>query len=94
MNILSLVICLISGAVGGSVVGAVMKNSSLGTVGNSLIGILGGGAGAAILPELGVSAGTAGDLGSMLVNVAGGGLGGTVLVAMVGLLKTAFATKD
>jgi uncharacterized membrane protein YeaQ/YmgE (transglycosylase-associated protein family) len=46
MNIASLIIQLISGAVGGNVAGAAMKESSLGTLGNSIAGIVGGGLGA------------------------------------------------
>jgi uncharacterized membrane protein YeaQ/YmgE (transglycosylase-associated protein family) len=42
MNIISLIIEAISGAVGGNVAGAAMKENSLGTVGNSIAGILGG----------------------------------------------------
>ena len=49
MNITSLIIQLISGAVGGNVAGAAMKESSLGTLGNSIAGIVGGGVGGAIL---------------------------------------------
>ena len=49
MNIISLIIEAISGAVGGNVAGAAMKENSLGTVGNSIAGIVGGGVGGAIL---------------------------------------------
>jgi hypothetical protein len=35
MNIISLIIQVISGAIGGNVAGAAMKESSLGTLGNS-----------------------------------------------------------
>jgi uncharacterized membrane protein YeaQ/YmgE (transglycosylase-associated protein family) len=43
MDVMSLLVSLISGAVGGNVAGAAMKDKSLGTIGNSLAGILGGG---------------------------------------------------
>ena len=49
MNIVSLIIQVISGAVGGNVAGAAMKESSLGTLGNSIAGIVGGGVGGTIL---------------------------------------------
>jgi uncharacterized membrane protein YeaQ/YmgE (transglycosylase-associated protein family) len=52
MNIISLIIEAISGAVGGNVAGAAMKENSLGTVGNSIAGILGGGAGGMILQSI------------------------------------------
>lgn len=42
MDIVSLIIQLIAGAVGGNVGGAAMKNSSLGTAGNSIAGAIGG----------------------------------------------------
>ena len=42
-NLLPLIIQLVSGAVGGNVAGSMMKNSSLGTLGNSIAGIAGGG---------------------------------------------------
>ena len=43
------VISLITGAVGGNIAGAVFKNLSLGTLGNTIAGVVGGGAGSAIL---------------------------------------------
>src|SRR6266508_4430300 len=49
MNIISLIIEAISGAVGGNVAGAAMKENSLGTAGNSIAGIVGGGLGGALL---------------------------------------------
>jgi len=60
MDIISLIINLISGAVGGNIAGSVLKDQSLGTMGNSIAGILGGGIGAAILQALGGSAGAGG----------------------------------
>ena len=52
MNIISLIIEIISGAIGGNVAGAAMKESSLGTVGNSIAGIVGGGLGGTILQSI------------------------------------------
>ena len=49
MDITSLIIEAISGAVGGNVAGAAMKEKSLGSVGNSIAGIVGGGLGGTIL---------------------------------------------
>ena len=56
MNIISLIISLVSGAIGGNVAGAAMKDKSLGVPGNSLSGILGGGIGGVILQLLGMGA--------------------------------------
>jgi uncharacterized membrane protein YeaQ/YmgE (transglycosylase-associated protein family) len=94
MDMTSLLIQLVSGAVGGNAAGAVMKKFSLGTVGNSIVGILGGGLGGQLLGMLG--AGGAGgaaaaasgmDIGSLVSGVAGGGVGGAVLMAIVGFIR-------
>src|SRR4029453_2372999 len=60
MNIISLIIKAISGAVGGNVAGAAMKENSLGTVGNSIAGIVGGGLGGTLLQMVMGSAATGG----------------------------------
>jgi uncharacterized membrane protein YeaQ/YmgE (transglycosylase-associated protein family) len=95
MNIISLIIEAISGAVGGNVAGAAMKENSLGTVGNSIAGIVGGGAGGMILQAImGGSAAAGGgslDLTTILSNVAGGGVGGAILMAIVGIIKNKMA---
>ena len=94
MDMTSLLISLISGAVGGNVAGAAMQDKSLGTLGNSLAGIFGGGIGSFILQALGVLAtsGASGvGLGSILGNIASGGTGGAVLLVIVSLLKSAMA---
>ena len=41
-SLIPLIIQLISGAVGGNITGSLFKNLSLGSVGNSIAGILGG----------------------------------------------------
>ncbi len=96
MDIMSLLISLVSGAVGGNVAGAAMKDKSLGTAGNSIAGIFGGGIGGAILQILGVLKSTGGgglDLSTILGNVASGGVGGAVVLAVVSLIKNAMAKK-
>ena len=52
MDIATLLIQLISGAVGGNVAGGLLKNLSLGTLGNSIAGIVGGGIGGQILEQV------------------------------------------
>ena len=70
-----------------------MKNLSLGTLWNSISGILGGGLGGFILGKLGLDgvaaaeASSSMDLGSILGSVAGGGVGGGVVMAIIGALK-------
>ena len=93
MDAVGLIIQLASGAVGGNVAGALLKKFSLGTLGNSIVGILGGGLGGQILGMLGVGgggqAGGSLDIGSILASVAGGGVGGGVLMAIIGVIRNA-----
>lgn len=92
MDISSLIISLVSGALGGNVAGAVLKDYSLGTTGNSIAGILGGGLGGVILQALlGMSTGGGLDVGSVLGNIAGGGVGGGILMVIIGLIRGAVA---
>jgi hypothetical protein len=96
MNIISLIIEAVSGAVGGNIAGAAMKENSLGTAGNSIAGIVGGGLGGALLQSVmgGAAAGGGSlDLGTIVSNVAGGGVGGAILMAVIGLIKNAMAKK-
>jgi len=93
MNIVNLIISLLSGAVGGNAAGAVMKDKSLGTLGNSLAGILGGGLGGAILQLLGMAKDSGIDLQSILSNIASGGVGGGILMAIIAAIKGAAVKK-
>lgn len=88
-----LIISLISGAVGGNIVGAAAKKISLGPLGNSIAGILGGGIGGQVLSMVGLGGALDGstDLSAILSSVASGGVGGGVLLALVGVIKSALA---
>ncbi|NAS10894.1 hypothetical protein [Poritiphilus flavus] len=95
---LPLIIQLVSGAFGGNIAGKLLKNMSLGTIGNSIVGILGGGIGGWLLDVLGMGGGAemAGavssmDLSSIIGSIAGGGVGGGVLMAIIGILKKAIS---
>ena len=93
MDLVSLLISLVSGAVGGNIAGAAMSDKNLGTVGNSIAGIVGGGLGGALLQAAGVLAQSGGsfDIGSIIGHIASGGVGGAVLLVIVSLLKSAMA---
>ncbi|CAL2079920.1 hypothetical protein [Tenacibaculum sp. 190524A02b] len=80
---MELIISLLTGALGGNLAGALLKKFSLGTLWNSVVGILGGGLGAQLLGMLGI------DLSGILGSIAGGGVGGGVLMVIVGLIKNA-----
>ena len=88
----NLVIALVCGAAGGNLAGRLLKDYDLGTVGNSIAGIIGGGLGGQILGLIlgSGSAAVAGgglDIGSIVGQVVGGGLGGGVLMIIVGMIK-------
>ncbi len=95
MDIVSLLIQLASGAIGGNLAGTLLKKMSLGLLGNTLAGIVGGGLGGQILEQvLGVGTATAAsglDLGSLIPQIAGGGVGGGMLMIVVAILRKLFA---
>jgi uncharacterized membrane protein YeaQ/YmgE (transglycosylase-associated protein family) len=90
MDIVGLIGNLISGAVGGNLAGAALKDQSLGAIGNTIAGLVGGTAGVYILQavgwlnQLGVAdmniASIAGHLTTGLVS-------GGVLTAILGKIK-------
>ena len=106
-NTISLIISLVSGLIGGNLAGSGLGEKSLGTVGNSISGIVGGGLGSFILKALGllgtaVAASQAGapaeathsfDIGSLLTNIGGSGAAGAILTAVIGLLKDGIQKK-
>lgn len=104
MEIVNLIISLISGAAGGNIAGAAMPEKNLGTLGNTIAGLVGGGLGEFILKLLGVLAttGVAGqagatapelDLTSILASIGAGGASGGILTAVVALIKSALQKK-
>lgn len=92
---MELIIQIIAGLVGGNAAGAGLKNLSLGTAGNSVVGAAGGGLGGLLAGMLGgdgaaVANAAAGlDLNTIIQSVAGGGVGGAVLTAIIGMVKKA-----
>ena len=84
-----IIISLISGGVGGNIAGALLKNFSLGPLGNTVVGLLGGGIGEKLLTATGMMQGT-----SLVGDVAGSGVGGAVLMVIVGLIKNAMSKSS
>ncbi|MCH2034109.1 MAG: hypothetical protein MK202_11425 [Tenacibaculum sp.] len=80
---MELIISLLTGALGGNLAGAVLKKFSMGTLWNSVVGILGGGLGGHLLGMLGL------DLSGIVGSIAGGTVGGGVLMAIIGVIKGA-----
>ena len=99
-TIVNLIIQLIAGAVGGNAAGGLLKNISLGPLGNTIAGAAGGGIGGSILsgliPALGSAASAAGgfDIGVLAGQLAGGGITGAVVTAVVGLIKKCLDQKS
>ena len=89
-SMLEIIIQLVAGAIGGNAAGAALKDKSLGTMGNTLAGVIGGGLGGQILGMMG-GAGMADaaemDIGSIVSSLASGGAGGGVLMVVVGIVK-------
>jgi len=83
--LIQLIINIISGGVGGNIAGAILKKYSLGPIGNTILGLIGGGLGGQLLNTLG------GQAGGMVGDIAGSAVGGAVLVSIVGLIKNAAA---
>lgn len=98
MDIVNLLIQLGSGVVGGNATGGIARSLSLGAVGNSIAGLIGGGLGSQILNSLlGItsaavvtSATGEPDIGAIVAQVAGGGIGGGLMTMLVGVLKEIF----
>lgn len=89
---MELIIQLIAGAVGGNAAGAALKDKSLGTIGNSIAGIVGGGIGGQVIAALTGAAGTGGlDAGAIIQSLVSGGAGGGILMVIVGIVKKAMA---
>ncbi len=87
--LLPLIIQLVSGAAGGNVVGKIFSGLNLGTLVNSIAGIVGGGLGGTLLGMLGIAAEPSGalDLASVAGSIGSGAVGGGVVLAIVGFIK-------
>ena len=87
--VMQLIVALISGGVGGNIAGDLLKNFSLGPVGNTIVGLIGGGVGEQILNAMGLLQG-----GGIAANIGGSTVGGAILMIIVGLIKNAMASKS
>ncbi len=90
MDIVGALVNLVSGAVGGNISGAALKDASLGTIGNTIAGAIGGVAGNYILQAVGIltSMGLADvSIGSLAASAGASGVCGLVVTAIVGFIK-------
>ncbi len=90
---MNMIIQIIAGLVGGNAAGAGLKNLSLGTAGNSIVGAVGGLVSSFAAGKLGLSADAVAnlDIGAIIQSVVAGGAGGAVLTAILGAVKKAVA---
>ena len=96
MDIVQILINLIAGALGGVGAGKASANFDLGTIGNIISGLVGGGVLGQIvslaLPSV-VAAAATGHLsvGGIVSQVIAGGAGGAILTAIIGAIKNKVA---
>jgi len=83
VDIQSLIIFLVIGAVAGWIAGMLMRGGGFGVLGNIVVGVIGALIGGFLFSLLGISAG--GLIGSLVTAVAGA----AVLLLIVGVLKKA-----
>lgn len=95
---IDLIMQLAGGALGGNAAGKAMKENSMGTMLNTVVGLLGGFGGSKLLAMVPALAGMLGgggaegmDIGAMVGGLLGGGAGGGILTAVVGMIKNAMA---
>jgi hypothetical protein len=84
MNLSALIVQLIGGALGGYAAGNVSKEMNLGTIGNAIVGALGGGVGGQIVfSMLGLS-----DTVQIVSALVTGAVSGGLTTLLVGFLKS------
>ncbi|MFT3673484.1 hypothetical protein [Aestuariivirga sp.] len=84
-TLLPLILQIVAGGVGGTVGGAAVKTTDMGTLLNAITGAVGGVGAGQLLPILLGAASSAGfDIG----NVAASGVGGIVLQVIAGLIRS------
>ncbi len=87
MDLTSIVIWILLGAVAGWIAGQIMKGSGLGTVGNIVVGIIGSFLGGWLAGQLGISGAETG--GFSIASIITAVLGAIVLLFITGLIKKA-----
>jgi hypothetical protein len=90
------IINLIAGAIGGNASGAALKQFDMGTLGNTIAGLVGGGVLGQIItllwPALSTAvSGGSFDITTFLTQLVGGGVGGVVLQIIAGAIKNSMA---
>src|SRR3974390_244809 len=96
-SIIGLIIQLVAGAGGSSVLANAVNKFNLGSLGNIITGALGGGGGGNLLgalPQGGAAAAGSGlDLGSLVTQLIGGGVGGPIVTMIVAVIRNAMSSQ-
>ena len=96
-TVVNLIIQLIVGVIGGNAAGSTLKDYSLGGLGNTIagsIGGVGGGQVSALDPDAGWSRRRMFDVGAVIGQLVGGGAGGAILTMVAGLVKKMMESKS
>jgi uncharacterized membrane protein YeaQ/YmgE (transglycosylase-associated protein family) len=86
--LIDLIMPIVAGAIGGHAAGATVKNCSLGAIGNTIAGAIGGIGSVRLLEELiPAMANTAGnvDIGALVGQIIGAAAGGAILTILAGV---------
>jgi hypothetical protein len=87
-TLVDLIIQIIAGVIGGHAAGAAVKNCTLGAIGNTIAGAIGGIGGVRLLqeliPALASKAGNV-DVGALVGQIVGGAAGGAILTLLAGV---------
>jgi len=87
---IDLIIQIVAGVIGGHAAGAALKNFTLGAIGNTIAGAIGGVVGVQLLTQLiPAFARTTGnvDVGALVGQIIGGGGGGAIFAVLAGVTK-------
>ena len=88
MNLTALIVQLIGGALGGYAAGNISKEVNLGTIGNTIVGALGGGVGGQVFFTLLGLSGTVQIVSALVTGAVSGGLA----TLLIGFVKSKIAT--
>jgi uncharacterized membrane protein YeaQ/YmgE (transglycosylase-associated protein family) len=97
IDLTTLVVQLLSGAIAANIVGAVLRGLSLGTLGDTVAGLIGGAVGGALittlysLPEASFAAGM--DPMALAHQAAAGAGSGAVVTVVLGILRSIFGGR-
>lgn len=96
MDVISWVISIICGAIGGNILGSAWKEKTLGAVGNTIAGLVGGVAGTYLVHAIGLLNTLGGanlTVGQVIGTIVSSGIGGAILQGIVGAIKGAMGGK-